>query len=214
MKFINIVLIISILLNIVFIFSKIKTMLSKESHNTSSLPYGKVIPYSEEEAFKELLYLAENGDIAQQYKIGDMYLDGKGISKDINKAIYWYKKSASQGNVDSQNALGVIYTFYGEFKDVKESIIWYEKAANQGFSAAQFNLANIYKNENEKSFELYKKSANQSNKFSQHQLGKMYAQGIGVKVDMKKAKFWTYKAHIHGVPGAKNVWEEYKLWEY
>ncbi|PKY62650.1 hypothetical protein RhiirA4_489506 [Rhizophagus irregularis] len=34
-----------------------------------------------------------------------MYENGEGIVKNMNKAIYWYKKSAEQENKDAQNKL-------------------------------------------------------------------------------------------------------------
>jgi TPR repeat protein len=34
-----------------------------------------------------------------------MYENGDGIKKDINQAIYWYEKSAKQGDNDAQNKL-------------------------------------------------------------------------------------------------------------
>ena len=34
-----------------------------------------------------------------------MYKKGKGTDKSIKQAIYWYKKSAEQGNQDAQNKL-------------------------------------------------------------------------------------------------------------
>ena len=34
-----------------------------------------------------------------------MYENGNGIVKDIDQAIYWYEKSAEQGNQDAQNKL-------------------------------------------------------------------------------------------------------------
>ncbi len=36
-----------------------------------------------------------------QYNLAYMYENGDGIMKDIDKALYWYNKSAKQGNQDS-----------------------------------------------------------------------------------------------------------------
>jgi TPR repeat protein len=40
-----------------------------------------------------------------QYCIAKMYKDGDGIKVDIDQAIYWYKKSAEQGNQSAQDKL-------------------------------------------------------------------------------------------------------------
>ena len=37
--------------------------------------------------------------------IGVCYHDGKGVTKDINKAIEWYKKAASEEYVKAKEAL-------------------------------------------------------------------------------------------------------------
>ncbi|PKC53808.1 hypothetical protein RhiirA1_478526 [Rhizophagus irregularis] len=34
-----------------------------------------------------------------------MYYEGKGIEKDVDLAIYWYEKSANQGDQDAQYIL-------------------------------------------------------------------------------------------------------------
>jgi TPR repeat protein len=40
---------------------------------------------------------ANLGRMVAQYNLGVMYENGNGITKDIDKAIYWYEKSAKQG---------------------------------------------------------------------------------------------------------------------
>ena len=45
-----------------------------------------------------------------QYKLALMYENGNGIEKDMNQAIYWYKKSAEQGDEDAQNKLKELLT--------------------------------------------------------------------------------------------------------
>ena len=40
-----------------------------------------------------------------QYNLAFMYENGEGIIKDIDKAIYWYEKSAKQGDQDAQAKL-------------------------------------------------------------------------------------------------------------
>jgi TPR repeat protein len=37
-----------------------------------------------------------------------MYENGNGIAKDVGKAIYWYKKSAEQGNQGAQDRLKIL----------------------------------------------------------------------------------------------------------
>ena len=56
-----------------------------------------------------LTNLANKGNAGAQNKLGYIYFSGKGIQKDLNKAFYWYKKSAKQGDAEAQFYLGFIY---------------------------------------------------------------------------------------------------------
>ena len=51
---------------------------------------------------KDLIMLAESGDVQSQYNLGVKYDNGNGVEKDYSKAFYWYLKSAEQGNKKGQ----------------------------------------------------------------------------------------------------------------
>lgn len=122
------------------------------------------------------LPFAEQGDASAQYNLGLCYLQGIGIERNVAEAEKWLERSASQnfvsaqqvladyyfevknyseaiplyrraaegGNKDAMWALGVYY------KDVKkdpaEAVIWLRKAANRDHAAAQFELAELFRN--------------------------------------------------------------------
>ena len=78
---------------------------------------------------------------------------GIGVSRNLEKAAKWFEKAASQGNVEAQFAMGLMYssdTFYDRYiekganKDNKKAAEWYEKAAVQGHAGAMNNLAILY----------------------------------------------------------------------
>lgn len=85
--------------------------------------------------------LAEQGDAEAQYKLGNMYCDGKGVEKDFEKAVKWYKKAAVQGHARAQFSLGLAYEI--ELEE-KKAIEWYEKAAELGEIKAQERLVYGY----------------------------------------------------------------------
>ena len=62
-----------------------------------------------EPAFNKLHDLAILDSVDAQARIAWMYENGQGIEKDHKKAIYWYTKSAEQGDAFSQNILGLFY---------------------------------------------------------------------------------------------------------
>ncbi len=70
-----------------------------------------------------------------------MYYKRDKIDKDISKAIYWYEKSAKQGQKEAQFNLALMY-YKGDRidKDISKAIYWYEKSAEQGNSDAQLRL--------------------------------------------------------------------------
>jgi len=100
-----------------------------------------------QKAFKEFQKLAKSGDVDAATMLGEMYLDGIGVSQDNKKAYYWIQKAANEGDKEAEYLLGFMYENGIEVKeDLAQAVIWYEKAANQGDIMAMYNLAFIYKN--------------------------------------------------------------------
>jgi TPR repeat protein len=52
---------------------------------------------------------AEAGDAEAQVKVGIAYGNGEGVAKNIHQAVYWYRKSAENGNRYGQYNLGYCY---------------------------------------------------------------------------------------------------------
>jgi hypothetical protein len=54
--------------------------------------------------------LAEQGDPAAQWHLGNMYYRGLGVpSENYGEAMKWYREAAKQGHVEAQDALGNMY---------------------------------------------------------------------------------------------------------
>jgi TPR repeat protein len=60
-------------------------------------------------AFKIVYPLAQKGYSSAQNMVANLYQFGRGVKKDLDKAIYWYKKSAEKNNVQAYVQLGFIY---------------------------------------------------------------------------------------------------------
>jgi TPR repeat protein len=157
-------------------------------------------------AFEKFSREAKNDVAIAQYYLGEMYIDGSGVSKSIEQAIHWYKLAAEKGNVKAQYRLGFIYDkFDGKFKNNKQAIHWYTKAAQQGDDGAQNQLASMYwlKTEVEdysKAKFWFEKSAEQGNIYSQQALGSMYRNGEGVLQDYVLSHMWYNIAAANGHP--------------
>lgn len=63
--------------------------------------FGKGVDPSEIEQLKQL---AEQGDADAQYKVGRMYEEGIGVTKDESMAWDWYQKAEEQGHQEAHLA--------------------------------------------------------------------------------------------------------------
>ncbi|MGN0918476.1 MAG: tetratricopeptide repeat protein, partial [Oxalobacter sp.] len=64
---------------------------------------------SEEDPVNVLKQKADQGYVDAQYYLGKAYATGKGVRKDQERAVEWYRKAAENGNADAQNNLGAAY---------------------------------------------------------------------------------------------------------
>ncbi len=82
---------------------------------------------------------------AAQVRLGNRYSSGNWLPKDDEKAAFWYRKAAMQGDAAGQFQLGLCYeTGIGLPKNEAEAVVWYRKAALQGDSNAQYRLGLAY----------------------------------------------------------------------
>jgi TPR repeat protein len=101
-----------------------------------------------------LRLLAEQGNVAAQWYLGLMYLDGFGypVKRDHAEAQKWITLAAQNGNVTAQWTLGDMYRWgLDEFpEDKAEAAKWLRFAASQGDTRAQTNLGDMAFRTNEK----------------------------------------------------------------
>lgn len=109
---------------------------------------------------------AENGDADSCFIIGRSFETGCGGECDLEKAIFWYKKSAELGNVDAMFNLGCIYCYDENCKNLKKGIYYFKFAAKHNLKEAQFNLGHIceIKGEKEKALYWYKRARRGGNR--------------------------------------------------
>ena len=60
--------------------------------------YGRGVPVNDAKAVEYFTEAAENGHSEAQRLLGLCYRYAKGVSKDLQKARYWYQQAANQGN--------------------------------------------------------------------------------------------------------------------
>jgi len=93
------------------------------------------------EAFDIFLNLAKNNNVDAQNNIACMYLDGFGVEKDIEKALFWFHKAIENKNENSEYHLGQYKINSG---NIEEGLILLNKAYMHCQDDATFLLANYF----------------------------------------------------------------------
>ena len=106
-----------------------------------------------------------------------------------------YEFLSNTGVVYAQNVLGLMNEDgIDTKKDMKNALKLYKLAAIKGFAKAEFNLALCYykargcEQDYEKARELFLKATQQNHNRSFYYLGEIYEKGLGVGIDLLKAK--------------------------
>ena len=179
--------------------------------NGMMLAQEKIVPSAEVIAMREK---AEKGEAYPQFSLGNMYLDGRGVTKDEVEGVKWYRKAADQGYAPAQYFLGRMYADgRGVPKDVAEEMKWSRKAAEQGYAPSQNRLGEMYlegvgaTKDAAEAVKWFRKAANQGYVYAQNTLGEMYANGPGIPKDASEAYKWFSIAAAQGAEPAKKIAE-------
>lgn len=96
-------------------------------------------------ALKEWQSLADQGLPQAQHKLGLLYFEGQGISRDYQEALRWNLLAAEQGLAEAQHWVGITYyNGYGVPKDDGKAAQWFRQAAEQGNFSGQLALGVLY----------------------------------------------------------------------
>lgn len=76
---------------------------------------------------------ANSGNAQAQYHLGHLYLQAKGVAKDVDRAPQWYTKSAAKGDSGAQSTLGSIFAVGMDVpKDEKASLLLVYEGGHAG----------------------------------------------------------------------------------
>lgn len=176
------------------------------------LPHNKV--WEDDGYYKQI----ENVYHSTLYELGNLYLYGRGTTKDVAAAFRLYMKAAEKGYKEAQHRLGDCYEEgIGTSQNITEAIKWYEKSAEQGLVDAQRALAWLYSSEKfitkdiNKSLMWYKKAAAQGDLEAIYRLGLLYV----LHDEVKEGIYWLEKASEKGSVLAQHYLAKiYKAPEY
>ncbi len=108
------------------------------------LEYGFSGPADGREAFAVYKMAADAGYVPAKLKVGLLYLEGKGVTRDLPSAVKWFMTAAEQGNADAAYYLGRCYeTGAGIPADREAAKRQYGRAAAQGHKLAADALAQL-----------------------------------------------------------------------
>lgn len=153
----------------------------------------------------EVRVMAERGNAAAAQRLGLMYADGNGTTKNSRAAAKWLQQAAEHGETEARTRLGVMYT-YGEgvAKNSMVAAQWFRLAAEQGDPVAEFFLGLSYAagagvpRDPAAAVEWYRKAAEQGHALAQYNLGLMHLQGQGGPADAEEAYVWFTVAALSG----------------
>lgn len=151
------------------------------------------------------LRLAELGDTDAKCDLGTCYERGKGVERDIERAISLYRSAAHDGHMRAQfhlarchaNGLGTLPV------DWARAVTLYKRAARQGHVPSICNLGVCYHNgrgverDTTRAVTLYRDAAVQDYARAWYNLGVCYESGTGVARDMARAAA-LYRKAMHG----------------
>ena len=89
--------------------------------------------------------LADQGDARAQSILGLIYYGGRGVPRNDNEAVRWFRRAADLGDATGKLYLGVMFADgRGVPQDYAEAARWYRLAADLGDAQAQYNLGLAY----------------------------------------------------------------------
>ena len=114
-----------------------------------------------EKSSEWFLKAAKLGNVEGMLAMGDTYLEGSGVTKDIGEAIKWYQKAANEGNRYAKQVMLELHEKY----NTGATLEYVKKEANKGKLKAVLLLARSYEEgkivaqDKAKAMELYRQVA-------------------------------------------------------
>ncbi len=142
--------------------------------------------------------------------LADMYLSGRGLPEDPQRAFQLWMRLADRGDDEAEDMIGYFYlNGIGVRRNPAQAEVFYLRSAAQGNQTAMSELALYYSlgffgccPEPEKALRWTRKLADLGNRQAQVDLLRAYARGDGVARDDAEAVSWARKAAAQNSPEA------------
>ena len=151
-----------------------------------------------------LLAAAQGGDVAAEYELGNKYVDGRLVSRDMKLAASWFEKAADAGSAPAQYRLAALYEKgIGIGVDKAKARSLYTKAADAGNPRAMHNLAVLLADgdghpDYAAAVGWFRKAAQYGVHDSQYNLAVLLTRGLGAPQSLVQAYQWFAVAAATG----------------
>lgn len=168
--------------------------------------YQKSIELGNVALLNQNIDLAQKGSVFSNMLVATCYREGKGVAKDVNKAIPFYVAAGNKGCVDAQRELGLIYL---NGKKPQEALKWFRMGADQGDLSSTFWYGKMLVEglgtapDKKEGANYILKAANAGFPNAMFAIGSCYLDGDGVTRNPEQAVKWFKLAAGKGVGGAE-----------
>ncbi|WP_319530861.1 tetratricopeptide repeat protein [uncultured Cohaesibacter sp.] len=147
---------------------------------------------------------ANAGEARGLLYLGKIWMEGLGVSKDLDKALGYFQQADMVGDMKSARYIGLIAL---ERHENAKAVHWFEKGANAGDITSQYYLGRAYQTGDgiaqdfTTALKWYTTAATRGDLIASDGmvgLASLYEQGQGVPTDLEKAKAFLTKAAVLG----------------
>nr|WP_321459731.1 tetratricopeptide repeat protein [uncultured Cohaesibacter sp.] len=162
------------------------------------------VPVDSQAAMEWAQKSADAGETAGLLYLGKIWMDGRGVNPDIEKAEGYFHQADEAGDMKAARYIGLHAL---EVKDFAEAARWFKKGAEAGDITSQYHLGRAYElgegveRDFAAALQWYSKAAERGDFIASDGmvgLASLYEHGEGVPVDHAKAKELYQKAADQG----------------
>lgn len=154
-----------------------------------------------------LLQESKTHDPSLQTRIGELYLNGEGVEKDLHKALSFFENASDAGDEKGTVYLMHLYSAPKNivpFEDDEAEFARHLEDAKKERPSAQYYIGMCYllgicvEQNNKEAISLFTKAAEKGAVFAQYRLGKLYAGCDGIEQNSALSFKWFLKAAEQG----------------
>jgi TPR repeat protein/transglutaminase-like putative cysteine protease len=169
------------------------------------------LPVDLDQSFRYMRDAAEMRNSSAEFYLSRMYFEGKGTTKNDSLAMFWASQGYFQKDWDDKAQLGLLLVKLRKDEPGRAAgtkMLLDAAVAGNGYAKLEYSklLLNTSKRESDlqAAFTWVKQAADNGNESAQALLGRMYVEGLGVKVDVPRGLELLAKQEKEKLPDAFN----------